>query len=578
MTRTSRPFHSATLPILLMLGVLMQLPPLFGGLELCDSGFYLTFYDNFFSAPRSVEYNFMYYLSGLAGASFMKLFPDSMLAMRLFGLLCNLGCICCIWRLFRDRPVALAGAVALQLAGSWLSPLTFYYDTLTALLLCLSILALRLGINPGAPRRLLFVAGLLAGLNLFSRIPNVLEISLLLLIPISTRILYGRAAWRPALRFVAGWITGILAVLTVMVSLGHLHIFIDNMRDLFGIAASEGGEASHGLGNLIAAQFRAWGRFLPLMLKLVGLLALWRIIIRFNVPAWLRRSAAVALTAAAIFLCVRVDTFTALLAITFPGLLLGIFETSDRDLHVLCWIGLLTMLVVPLGSDGGIYNQCIYATWLGVPAALAALPPVLSQKKENSVQDSTSTRENISGNLITGCIVGAVVVAGATRMVSGGLYFDSTPLFEMTCAAHVPRAAHVRTSAERAERLDGIVAELRRHVSPGDTLLVYGSAPTLNYLTATRPAFGNSWPEQLSADMLDARLRSEPRIPYVLLMKFNAIGNKWGEPSREYVEGRANANIYHTERKSRLMLDYLRRRAYRPVADTPDFTLYAPSR
>ena len=45
------------------------------GVDLCDTGYYLTFFDNIFKAPDSVEYNFMYYLSGVAGGVLNALLP-----------------------------------------------------------------------------------------------------------------------------------------------------------------------------------------------------------------------------------------------------------------------------------------------------------------------------------------------------------------------------------------------------------------------------------------------------------------------------------------------------------------------
>ena len=47
------------------------------GVDLCDSGYYLTFFENVFKAPASVEYNFMYYLSGVAGGVLDALLPSA---------------------------------------------------------------------------------------------------------------------------------------------------------------------------------------------------------------------------------------------------------------------------------------------------------------------------------------------------------------------------------------------------------------------------------------------------------------------------------------------------------------------
>ena len=54
------------------------------GLDVCDSGFYMTFYARIFDAPGTVEYNFMYYLSGLVGGTLLHFFPGmGLLGMRL---------------------------------------------------------------------------------------------------------------------------------------------------------------------------------------------------------------------------------------------------------------------------------------------------------------------------------------------------------------------------------------------------------------------------------------------------------------------------------------------------------------
>ena len=57
------------------------------GVELCDSGYYLTFFENIFKAPASVEYNFMYYLSGVAGGALNAILPEGgkWMAMRAAG-------------------------------------------------------------------------------------------------------------------------------------------------------------------------------------------------------------------------------------------------------------------------------------------------------------------------------------------------------------------------------------------------------------------------------------------------------------------------------------------------------------
>src|SRR5512143_1495157 len=45
------------------------------GLDMLDEGFHATFYQQLFRDPASVQYAFFYWLSGIAGASVLELFP-----------------------------------------------------------------------------------------------------------------------------------------------------------------------------------------------------------------------------------------------------------------------------------------------------------------------------------------------------------------------------------------------------------------------------------------------------------------------------------------------------------------------
>ena len=102
--------------VTLALLVAYQLLGVFYGLDLCDAGFYLTFYDNFFTAPETVEYNFMYYLNGLIGGVLQWLFPSmGMLGMRLAGVAFNTLTAVVVWRMLRG--VVPAGALLLGIAA-----------------------------------------------------------------------------------------------------------------------------------------------------------------------------------------------------------------------------------------------------------------------------------------------------------------------------------------------------------------------------------------------------------------------------------------------------------------------------
>lgn len=168
--------------------IVVQIPPLFMGVELCDSGFYLTFYNNIYSHPECVEYNFMYYLSGLTGGALLKIMHTA-LGMRIVGAAVNVLCALCLAAAFPARRFrsAVAGSSLLMIVGSWWLPLTFSYDHLTSLLTCVGLLLIMRSVtarNRTGAVCLALASGLVLGMNTFARIPNVLGFAYILLIPI----------------------------------------------------------------------------------------------------------------------------------------------------------------------------------------------------------------------------------------------------------------------------------------------------------------------------------------------------------------------------------------------------------
>ena len=121
--------YGASVTVAVVLLALWQAVIALFGVDLCDTGYYLTFYDNIFKAPSSVEYNFMYYLSGVAGGALNAALPETgkWLAMRLAGVMCNVGVMALLaWALRRVLPAtAVIGGFLMVVASLVAFPYTF---------------------------------------------------------------------------------------------------------------------------------------------------------------------------------------------------------------------------------------------------------------------------------------------------------------------------------------------------------------------------------------------------------------------------------------------------------------------
>ena len=535
---------------------LWQLVVAMFGVDLCDTGYYLTFFDNIFKAPESVEYNFMYYLSGVAGGVLDGLLPEGgkWLALRVAGVLCNVGVMVILARTLRRVVPATAVILGyLMVVGALVQfPYTFNNDLMSALLWAVALALMYRGLTGGKVRHLL-LAGLVVGVNTFTRIPNVLAVGLAVM-PFVAQ-LHDRRPWRERWcqcgTVLAGVAMGGAAVIGLMMALGHWDIFLQNMTDLVGVATGSSGEASHNAGGMIMEMLGFYGHCLLVGAKMLVLWAvLW--LVRKYIGNRLLRYCIWALVAVAAlyFMSHQSHIMHPLWVMCVAGLAWVIHEGGHRA--VAAWLGLFMLLVFPLGSDGATNNGCIIA-WMAAPVAA-----IVWQRR---------------GQVIFPL---AFIAVAFVQTVTWGAYFDGGALFHKTATINDSRAALVRTTPERARIINGTLAGLEQYVHEGDTLLCYGSIPMMNHLTRTVPAIGCSWPELLSADALTTRLTVLGGTrPAILRQKFNNLGAYWSEATGAYLEAYPHVDgKFLDQGKMDALNRFIRDNGYRIVWQNQWFALY----
>jgi hypothetical protein len=218
---------------------------------------------------------------------------------------------------------------------------------------------------------------------------------------------------------------------------------------------------------------------------------------------------------------------------------------------VAAWLGLFMLLVFPLGSDGATNNGGIIA-WMAAPVAA-----LLWQRRTTIVFPLT------------------FILVGLVQSLLLGAYFDGGSLRHKTATVNDSRAALVRTTPERAHIINETLAGLQGRVSAGDTLLCYGSIPMMNHLTRTIPAIGCSWPELLSADALDARLKAwDGDCPAILRQKFNDLGPYWSEATDDFLQAYPHQDKFLTQDKMDAINRFVAAHSYRIVWQNEWFALY----
>ncbi len=530
--------------------VLYLLLVVFTGVDVCDTGFYLTFYQNILTSPETVEYNFMYYLSGLVGGVVQSVCPSmGLLGWKLLGVLTIALSQWLIYRMLRDVVPVWAiivgnAMVVLAFAGM---PVAFCNDLLTTLLYALALLLLYRGINDD---RLwpLFFAGLVLGVNIFTRIPNVLA-CVLAFMPLLMR--FGRG-WQRAIKAsgiaVLGVVAGVTAMLCLMEWLGHQWLFMSNLRDLRAIAGDESGGSTHSLWSMVGHYLTFYVRELVVVAAVATALFFSRASVRGT-----RTLTLLLCVAICAIVSIGHNSLDFLWAFSLVGCVYVLFTAVDRRLRLASLLSLAMMLLFPLGSDGAYNNGSIIA--------LAAAPVAAGVWAERGRRQWLA-------------VLLPWAVCCVLHMAVAGAYFDGGALWKKRAAVNHQRMTCVYTTPERAAVLNDVLPALQERVKAGDTMMVYGSMPLLNYLTETRPAMGCSWPELLSAPLLQRKLAKYDPPRWVLRQHFNTLGKDWKAPATDWQTHYRDESPFLDDNKLVVVNNFMERNAYREVWSNERFTLY----
>ena len=440
---------------------------LFWGFELADSGFHLTAFENVFDAPDSVSYNFSYYLTNVIGGAFMKFFPGlGVLGFRVVGVLfINISLTLIFLCLKNELPVIhiLIGAALVVLCN-----VPSQHSFNNGICSCFFYVCFSLLIYKGIIRNsvfLVFLGGILVGVNIFTRIPNVLAVGLIVVVLFHKWITERKCflCWNAAFMFFAGVVSGIICMFLLIHALGHEIAFRESIVGLLTERPSS--YHSHSLFILMMAQFYT---YFCAIVYATSFFAVFYVNEKLINHFWVR-ILFITISAFVIFYHVYLNyAFNPLWALCFVGCLICL--NKGGGLALLGSLAFYMLIVEILGSDSA-YNHG------SLPAMLAA--PISSYVIIN--------RKNLIFILITGL---AIVV----KVIKQGNYFDYGPLTEKRYAINAVESSHIWTTKERADIVNKSLPQIRSYVHPQDTLLVYGAAPMLNYLTHTRPAGGVCWP------------------------------------------------------------------------------------
>ena len=487
--------------ILLLILFLYQCINLFWGFEILDSGYHLTAFQNIFEAPNTVAENFGYYLTNLLGGFILSFYPDmGVFHFRLIGAMCVLIAVVLIFfSLWRDVPIIhLIIGLSLVVLCYVKAPYSFNNGILSCFLYVIACLIIYKGINRNSSW-FIFIAGIIVGANIFTRIPNVLGIGLSLIILFHRKLINKSSPldWAKSFFFAFGVVMGIGFIVLLMIHFGHLDIFIDNIRYLFSSASKK--ESNYSILTLISAYLSFY------MTNAISILVFYSLFQIHKIVSSKSKLFIYLYDAIVIFWLFNyvyyLDTsYRILWGLCVVGCLMCIFKQRG-ELRLFSVLALYMLFVEIMGSDFATNHSSL-------PALLAT--PVASMMIIN--------RKRLLYLVV-------FVLAVLFYAVRRGNYADDGPIYSKMASINCPQAEFLLTTDEKAEAINSTMKGIESFVHPGDTLMCFPAAPMMNFLTYTYPAAGTSWPCMLNGDC--KFIRPIDGTPKILFNKFPSFAPSW---------------------------------------------------
>lgn len=553
------------------------------GFDICDDGFVLSFYQQIYNAPSSVEYSFTYWLSGVVGGLWYELYPKGgVLWFKFFTVIINTLIFYVGYYVFKQcvpKRIALLGLVIALFVNDY-GFLVYYHNHLTALLALVSVVFLIKGLEKDRAVAII-IAGAIIGVNVFSRIPNITLTVFVLAIPFYF-LLQKRAlknAIKPMVQYTVGVGLGFVIIAILLVLLGQFEIMQNALLSLFDLGATK--NSTHNFSDLIKIYYRNYIILFTAIAELT--LAVVLFFATFNYlkkQIWLR-GVVLAIGFCFTFIWFYNGNIYPVYAMSYVGALLVIVTKNEAVTKTVAFLGLLMLTFLTFGSAGAIKSSGYMCIWLSLPFFFYAI----NSFKNDAITFNTSlvstnivlTQKSLSAFLV---FISIAFFLAKGLNISKQAYFDNGSRLKKTYAIKSDLAKGVYTTQRRAEIINDLLQHLEKYVKPNDYLLTYDKIPMVHFLTETRPYMYNGWVWIYDSNSFEKKLnKAEKQIatyPVVVLQKFETT-IKFSEPIPNYmsenlVDTKGLINTYDGK-KNALMNGFLLRNDYQVVWSNAYFNI-----
>lgn len=530
---------------------------IFQGVDLLDEGFHATLYQRIFDDPTSVKYGFFYWLSGISGGLVLKSAPGlGLWGLRFAGVLVSLSTILISYRLLKKLIPKGVWQISVVLLVLYINnePKDIHYNIISALLYFLAAWLMFSGLRNRRPLMVLG-CGMLLGINIFSRLPNILGVGFVAVILFDAIITKRRISQLVAyiFYFTLGLVSAFMFVVWIMKAMGHLTAYTESLQFLFYLSANsakkDGLAGSYSPFKLITLPVRQHIIAILTIIFMLSIMVIFKIfadelkkVFRGKFRADLAMWGLLCFGMLFIIFTERIVIkdltylFTGFCTVTALIYILGSFSYEEK---MLSFIGLFIMLVHPLGSAPGIMTVMIYSLWISFPLGVKMLSDIFGQDFILKGQWGSLRTFNISlehSFLYKSMLWMAVMVMIICihHIIVYPYFFDRHNRFTMYSGINSDNMKFIYTSRARAKALNELLEASSRYAKKGESVLAFDAFPMYHFMTETRPFLSSSAPLYFTTGHFENEMRAsieKSGLPVVIRQKIWMVheGSTWPE-------------------------------------------------
>ncbi|TGV02567.1 hypothetical protein [Flavivirga rizhaonensis] len=566
--------------LVLFIVILVQLILGFQGVDVCDDGFVLTFYQQIYNNPSCVEYNFVYWFSGVIGGVWYELYPDGgIIWFKFFTVIINTLIFISGYHIFKQflpKRIAVLGLLVALFVNDF-GFLIYYHNHLTALLAVLSVFFLLKGLieNHGLS---IVISGCILGINVFTRIPNITLFIFILAIPFYYFINEGllKKAIKPMIQYALGILIGFVIIVSLLLILDQFNIMQNAILSLFDLGAKE--DSTHNISGLLKTYLLNYKHLIGIVGQFsIIIISFFAIYNSLKNILWLRNILLFVCFFYAFLWFKEEDVFT-VYTMAYVGTLFVLFTKHSAKIKTLAFLGVLMLTFLPMGSGIAIRSSGYMCIWLSVPFFFhffSNLKEMSINWKYNGLDKNIILLEKSFKIFIL--FISIAFFSAKALNVSRQAYFDVGSRLEKTHIIESELAKGVFTTERRAEIINDLLINLEKHVKPNDYLLAYDKIPLIHFLTKTKPYMYNPWIWIYDGYSFEQKIKKAeteiPVLPIVVLQKFETIG-EFSRPMNDYMDETKEESFLYNKKRTTVMNSFLERNEYEIIWSNSYFNMY----